>query len=75
MAPHTVFDNTLSPPPVFRVPTLPPGMEVSTVQSPTQSQLPLEPEVQSVIVPEPSLPLSHERPGMAMIKYQEEKEK
>jgi hypothetical protein len=44
-------------------------------QSPTQSQLPLQPEVQSDTVPILSLPLYHERPEMAMIEYQKEKEK
>jgi hypothetical protein len=44
-------------------------------RSPTQSQLPLQPEVQSDTVPVPSLPLCYERPEMAMIEYQKEKEK
>ena len=50
-------------------------MVILSDRSPTQSQLPLQPEVQSDIVPVPSLPLYHERPEMAMIEYQKEKEK
>jgi hypothetical protein len=75
VAPNTIFDNPPSPSPIFRVPTLPPGMVIPPDQSPTQSQLSLQPEIQSDTVPTPPLPLCHERPEMAMIEYQKEKEK
>ena len=75
VAPNTIFDNPPSPSPIFRVPVLPPGMVISPDRSPTQSQLPLQPEVQSDIVPIPYLPLWYERPEIAMIEYQKEKEK
>ena len=44
-------------------------------QSPSQSQLSLQSEIQSDTVPIPPLPLCHKRPEMAMIEYQKEKEK
>ena len=75
IAPNIIFDNPSSPSPIFRVPTLPPGMIIKPDQSPTQSQLSLQPEIQSDTVPTAPLPLCRKRPEMAMIEYQKEKEK